>query len=499
MREAILSALPLRGRSLVIEENQQVSDIIQPICYAHEKNRGLYDTFADSFDGGSIRDICKRLWTFCKKNLRYQVQTEEKQTVRSPARILRDVRSDCKHYASFVGGVLDALRRKGKAIDWCYRFAGYRLLRPVGHVFVVVTLLSGEEIWIDPVLETFNEHIGYFKHTDTNMNSTTRRKRSILGCTGYSPGCSTRALGAISLDSYESGAWYGKLCFDNQNLTPGAGDAYLANPPVTYWVNGQQLILPKPNATIGGAVPPLPAGLQVRYAPSFMGVPIPSVMPSPTVDSQANRLYCSPAVFPGMSGDQTNATLLAHNKLLLNIVISAFGAIISCYSSYPYANPYISGHYNPAAFGTLSSYILTERTRSNYLISDPDKGTFFHQVLSTISNTVLPIYQKIAPTIANAVIPGSGAVISPILNLQTKGLQTLVNAPAVTTKVNAQLPSGQLIQPAASSIIQPVPSPTSAAAQIPATGSSGISNKVWLLAAGVTALLFFSTHKKKSA
>jgi hypothetical protein len=75
---------------------------------------------------------------------------------RSPTGIYQNQFNDCKHYALFAGGILDSLNREGKNIDWCYRFANYRLFtRDLQHVFVVV-FYNGKEYWIDPVLDYFN-------------------------------------------------------------------------------------------------------------------------------------------------------------------------------------------------------------------------------------------------------------------------------------------------------------------------------------------------------
>jgi hypothetical protein len=159
-RNVLLSKLPpFSNRSLTIKNTQTVSDIVKEVLAAHEAFAPDYDLIADNFNYPASLEIAKALFDFCKKNIHYRVEKESKQTTKSPSAILTVGEGDCKHYASFIAGVLDALNRKGRKIDWWYRFAGYNLFDPEpGHVFVVMKD-RGKEIWIDPVLKSFDERL----------------------------------------------------------------------------------------------------------------------------------------------------------------------------------------------------------------------------------------------------------------------------------------------------------------------------------------------------
>lgn len=144
------------SRAFVVVENQTVTDIMNLIRYKHEKHARDYDKIADFFWTGTVEGTAKKLFDWCRNNIKYKVENEERQTVSSPQKILIKQQGDCKHYASFIAGVLDALDRQGKKIDWYYRFASYNPFDDnPGHVFVIVKK-GGKEIWIDPVLEKFN-------------------------------------------------------------------------------------------------------------------------------------------------------------------------------------------------------------------------------------------------------------------------------------------------------------------------------------------------------
>lgn len=162
-KRLLLGLLPaFTNQSVLIEKRQAVKDIIREVLAAHEVFASDYDKIAAQFYCGSPKKIAQALFNFCKQNIRYKVEPEERQTTKSPAAILAlgdSVGGDCKHYAGFIGGVLDALNRKGCPIEWHYRFASYDMFdRTPQHVFIVVND-QGNEIWVDPVLGSFDQKL----------------------------------------------------------------------------------------------------------------------------------------------------------------------------------------------------------------------------------------------------------------------------------------------------------------------------------------------------
>lgn len=151
-KDLLLDRLPpFENKRITIAQRQEVSDIISEMCAAHKEFAVYYDQIALFFDAPTIEEICSKLFIFCKENIRYREEGEEEQTTALPGGILVKGYGDCKHYASFIGGCLDAISRlTGKKINWFFRFASYRLDVPTPyHVFVVV-IDRGQEIWIDP-------------------------------------------------------------------------------------------------------------------------------------------------------------------------------------------------------------------------------------------------------------------------------------------------------------------------------------------------------------
>lgn len=149
--------LPYRGRKEIVKKKQTVRDIMREVLDAHHVFARDYDQLADVFIGDSVRTSAKKLFNFCKQNIKYRMESDRLQTTRSPGGILYLRHGDCKHYAGFIAGVLDAIRRRtGKNFPLAYRFANYDIFETEpAHVFVVVGT-GDKELWIDPVLQEFD-------------------------------------------------------------------------------------------------------------------------------------------------------------------------------------------------------------------------------------------------------------------------------------------------------------------------------------------------------
>lgn len=162
---------PFTNSSLVIEEDQDVPDIMREVLEAHDHFAVDYDSIYTYFMEPTVYGICKELFDFCKVNIRYVIEGEDQQTTKSPSALLVMGFGDCKHYAGFIGGVLSAIKRNtGRKINWSYRFASYDYFTAdPGHVFVVVKD-QGNEIWIDPVLNSFDERLLPAKVIDKKVN-----------------------------------------------------------------------------------------------------------------------------------------------------------------------------------------------------------------------------------------------------------------------------------------------------------------------------------------
>lgn len=476
-----------RSNEILIVESQTTNDIIKHICLKHIKCIKEYDEISKKFASGSDNwELSKRLFDYCKRNIAYRIETEERQTISRPSTILANKQGDCKHYALFIAGVIDSLKRQGRKIDWCFRFANYDFFRTSPeHVFIVV-FDHDDEIWIDPVMRIFDYKKPYIfkidKFVDTMPFVAGYETRRIAGMAmGAAP------VGPSQSDLNASGIYFALKVFANQNLTPAAATELINNPPFVFVLNGLRYNLPPENKINGGLVPPLPVGLTVQYAPSFLGVPIPAYMLKPFVNT-GNRLQIAPlqisptAPFSTDSsvGNQTNALLVGNNKVLLNLIMSVMGSLVNSFSSHPWANN----------FGSLSHYILDLRNKDNYLDPVATK-TIAGVVLQGAAQYVLPVAEAVVSVIVPVAAPfiaAGASVLNPALNKATgyakDSNQNLIKS---STFVDA---SGQ---------IQSTDPAIQSAAAAAATNTGiipGVPNNYLLIAAAAAALLLMSGGKK---
>lgn len=155
------------GKKRLITSNQSTNDIIREIQACHKIYGPEYDKGSKHFWAGDAESTAKGLFDFLKKNVDRKTEPIDVQTSTSPAALLHRGHGDCKHYASFVAGVADSLRRAGHPIEVFYRFASYKPGKDYHHVFAVILDEDGTEYWVDPVLPSFNYRGKKpVKHTD---------------------------------------------------------------------------------------------------------------------------------------------------------------------------------------------------------------------------------------------------------------------------------------------------------------------------------------------
>jgi len=165
---------PFGNSKSMIVENQTTKDIMHQIIETHKRYKSDYDKISDQFWKGSVKATCKYLFDFLKTNVKYDVEPDYRQSVKSPAAILSTGRyanggNDCKHFSLFQAGIYDSLSRKGHKIDWCFRFANYKLFQTTPHHVFVVVKINGVEYWCDPVLNTWNQRKPYINKIDRKM------------------------------------------------------------------------------------------------------------------------------------------------------------------------------------------------------------------------------------------------------------------------------------------------------------------------------------------
>lgn len=327
---------PVMGNRMVLVDDQRVSDIVRYVLIAHNRFSGDYEKIARLFDRGSVRETAKEIFSFLKKNVRYVVEGEEVQTVRSPSVLMAMRKGDCKHYAGWIAGIMSQLGYKVR-----YRFGAYDPSdTDPGHVFVVADE-DGRQLWIDPVLSGLDQRSPaplWYKDKKINdmalemLSGVGSKKLKRLGVTDNITSSdidfSKNIPVKVGSDIITNGLYYMILIF-------GDIPELYTNPPVKFTLDGLPFVLPHYVTVAGTPVPPIPSQIKVEYAKSFQGVPIPDNMIRPVVEN--GGLYIRPLEL-GTSGAMTNQLLVQNKNLLLNVLTCAIGPIQNAYQSDPDAN-----------------------------------------------------------------------------------------------------------------------------------------------------------------
>jgi len=164
----IINDLPYDGKQKTLVNNHNLPDIINYIIIYHNKHKKYYDKISEQFWEGDAYSTANLVFDFLRKYVHNITESDKKQTVKAPGRILIDGHGDCKHYASFANGIFDSLSRKGYPIQSAYRFTADTPGAQVHHVFSIVKD-KGNEYWVDPVLNSFNKKPIFYNIKDIDM------------------------------------------------------------------------------------------------------------------------------------------------------------------------------------------------------------------------------------------------------------------------------------------------------------------------------------------
>lgn len=159
---------PFTNQRKLVVNQQQVKDIISAMLSAHKTYENEYDKISENFYQDNAVQTAKNIFKFLKKNIKYTIDSEASQKIMSPSAIISIGKNDCKNFALFIVGTLQSLVRKGYFKNKVfYRFASYRLLDQIPHhTFAVLIDDNGNEVFIDPVLQNFDEKKSYFYKID---------------------------------------------------------------------------------------------------------------------------------------------------------------------------------------------------------------------------------------------------------------------------------------------------------------------------------------------
>lgn len=150
----IIGILPeFKNNQQLIASRQLTGDIIREIDKMHHNEKKNYSKIAEQFWTGDVLSTCQNLYNYLRKNITYREEPGAKQTVKTASAFLNQGYGDCKHYSSFVAGVIDALSDMGYPVSVKLAYVNsVDNSENYHHVFPVVTdTETGREIFVDAI------------------------------------------------------------------------------------------------------------------------------------------------------------------------------------------------------------------------------------------------------------------------------------------------------------------------------------------------------------
>lgn len=151
---------PARMASITVANRQTVNDIARLIQKGVNDSTDQAAAIATMFKGGTREETCYRIWKFLKKNIRYQKEPGEIQTVKTLSRLLLvDKVGDCKHFSTATAAICKALN-----IPVRLRLVSFNYWnKQPTHIYCVVKDERGRDIFVDCVIDSYNSEPAY-KH-----------------------------------------------------------------------------------------------------------------------------------------------------------------------------------------------------------------------------------------------------------------------------------------------------------------------------------------------
>lgn len=149
-----------------VKKGASVSDTVTFIPQVVQKTTWQVQKFvAQELKGLPLYEACNKLWQFVKYHIKYEKDERGSEQVRSPRRLIHDLKGDCDCFTTFVDTCLHALGVTG-IIN---RITKYKAAH-FQHIYPVVPDGKGGYIIMDCVVDTFNYEEPYSEKKDFKMD-----------------------------------------------------------------------------------------------------------------------------------------------------------------------------------------------------------------------------------------------------------------------------------------------------------------------------------------
>lgn len=156
----ILDSLPNSlNSSLFVVEKQTTEDILRLVKRGVKDSKEQAKIISWYFNSTNKKQACKNIWTFLRDNVKYEKESKDLQTIKTLSRLLtQDKKGDCKHYSTATATLLNSLN-----IPFFYRLVSFNFYDKTPTHIYIVAQVKGENVYIDCVLNKFDQEPSY-KH-----------------------------------------------------------------------------------------------------------------------------------------------------------------------------------------------------------------------------------------------------------------------------------------------------------------------------------------------
>lgn len=153
---------PMTGQVRVTHQDGMTSQIIAEVLDVSAESAGQTARLAEALKGATPLESCQNVFRFVRKNVRYKLDPNGKQFIKSPAAVIGTGFCDCKGYATTINDLLRCL-----GIRCAFRFVSFTASTSVTHVYTVAwPTPGGPLVVLDACLPRFNQQKPYTHHED---------------------------------------------------------------------------------------------------------------------------------------------------------------------------------------------------------------------------------------------------------------------------------------------------------------------------------------------
>lgn len=149
--------------TIFVCERQTVDDIARLMLRGIKASTEQAHAVRWYFEGETAHETCRNVWQYLRENVTYIRENPNLQTVKTLSRLLlHDKHGDCKHLTTAACAILKACGIKCKMRLVSFKFYD---TEPT-HVYCVAYDEQGRQIFVDAVLNKFDNEPAYKHKTD---------------------------------------------------------------------------------------------------------------------------------------------------------------------------------------------------------------------------------------------------------------------------------------------------------------------------------------------